>query len=276
MNEIVKVFNSEEFGSVRTITHNGDVWFSAADVCRILDISNPSQALTRLDADEKFTTIISNEGAITGESSMSFVSESGLYSLVLGSRKPNAREFKRWITHDIIPTIRKTGGYIANEDLFINTYLPNVDDNVKALFKLNLQAINQLNQIVDNQRATITSQQKKIEEDKPKVEFADHVADTSDCIDIGTLSKIAKKENIPIGRNRLFEWLRKKDFLMSKGKHKNEPYQRYIDNGWFIVREYIYNTAYGEQIGTKTYVTGKGQMCIIERLRKAYENNELI
>lgn len=276
MNKIIKVFNSEEFGSVRTITHNGDVWFSAIDVCRILDISNPSQALTRLDADEKFTTIISNEGAITGESSMSFVSESGLYSLVLGSRKPNAREFKRWITHDIIPTIRKTGGYVANEDLFINTYLPNVDDNVKALFKLNLQAINQLNQIVDNQRATITSQQKKIEEDKPKVEFADHVADVSDCIDIGTLSKIAKKENIPIERNRLFKWLRKKDFLMSKGKHKNEPYQRYIDNGWFIVREYIYNTAYGEQIGTKTYVTGKGQMCIIERLRKAYENNEIV
>ena len=276
MNEIIKVFESEEFGSVRTITHNGDVWFSAVDVCRILDISNPSQALTRLDVDEKFTTIISNEGAITGESSMSFVSESGLYSLVLGSRKPNAREFKRWITHDIIPTIRKTGGYIANEDLFINTYLPNVDENVKALFKLNLQAINQLNQTIDIQRTTIKTQQKKIEEDKPKVEFADHVADTSDCIDIGTLSKIAKKENIPIGRNRLFEWLRKKDFLMSKGKHKNEPYQRYIDTGWFIVREYIYNTAYGEQIGTKTYVTGKGQMCIIERLRKAYENNELI
>jgi len=276
MNEIIKVFESEEFGSVRTVLIDGEMWFVGKDVAEILGYSNTRDALARhVDNEDKTTVMIPDTGS-NYKSQAVIINESGLYSLILLSKLPKAKEFKRWVTSTILPTIRKTGGYVANEDLFINTYLPNVDDNVKALFKLNLQAINQLNQIVDNQRITISTQQRKIEEDKPKVEFADHVADTSDCIDIGTLSKIAKKENIPIGRNRLFEWLRKKDFLMSKGKHKNEPYQRYIDNGWFVVREYVYNTAYGEQIGTKTYVTGKGQMCIIEKLRNAYENNQIV
>lgn len=108
MNEI-RTFVNEKFGSVRVLEENNEPWFVAADVCRALGVGNPSQALTRLDEDEKLTTLISNEGAATGMSSLSFVSEPGLYSLILGSRKPEAKLFKRWITHDVIPTIRKTG-----------------------------------------------------------------------------------------------------------------------------------------------------------------------
>lgn len=94
---------------------DGEPWFVAADVCKALEIGNPSQALVRLEDDEKFTTLVSNEGAASGTSSMAFVNEPGLYSLVLGSRKPEAKVFKRWITHDVIPSIRKHGAYLAPE-----------------------------------------------------------------------------------------------------------------------------------------------------------------
>lgn len=96
---------------------DGEPWFVAADVCRALEIGNPSQALTRLDEDEKITTLISNEGAAPGKSQMSFINEPGLYTLVLGSRKQEAKAFKRWITHEVIPSIRKHGAYMTPEKL---------------------------------------------------------------------------------------------------------------------------------------------------------------
>ena len=110
MNELT-VFQNDQFGEVRMVLIEDEPWFVAADVCRALDIGNPSQALTRLDEDEKMTTLILNEGAATGKSQMAFINEPGLYSLVLGSRKPEARAFKHWITHEVIPTIRRTGTY---------------------------------------------------------------------------------------------------------------------------------------------------------------------
>lgn len=115
-NSMVKVFESEQFGQMRTLEVEQDVWFATSDVCAALGIKNPSQALSRLDDDEKMTTLISNEGAASGKSQLSFVNEPGLYSLVLGSRKKEAVEFKRWITHDVVPSIRKTGGYIMGQE----------------------------------------------------------------------------------------------------------------------------------------------------------------
>lgn len=112
MNEI-KIFENPVFGSIRTVKRNGEPWFVAADVCKSLELGNPSQAMTRLDVDEK-STLISNEGK-----KFNIVNESGLYTLVLSSRKPEAKLFKRWITHDVLPSIRKTGGY--NTDKIIQT-----------------------------------------------------------------------------------------------------------------------------------------------------------
>lgn len=115
-NSMVKVFENEQFGKMRTLEVGQDVWFATSDVCAALGIKNPSQALSRLDDDEKMTTLILNEGAASGKSQLSFVNEPGLYSLVLGSRKKEAIEFKRWVTHDVIPSIRKTGGYIMGQE----------------------------------------------------------------------------------------------------------------------------------------------------------------
>lgn len=260
MNEIVRVFENKEFGKVRTIILNNEPWLVGKDVAEILGYERGSKAVVD-HVDEEDRQMIDGKtqsqfGLELGQRGGWLINESGLYSLILSSKLPSAKQFKRWVTADVLPTIRKTGGYVSDEELFVNTYLPNVDENTKNLFKLNLQTIRQLNE--------------KIEADKPKVEFAEHVADTSDLIDIGTLAKIAQKENIPIGRNRLFEWLRSKQILMTSGEHKNEPYQKCIDNGWFVLKEYTYKTPYGKEIGVKTYVTGKGQMYIIERLRKDF------
>lgn len=142
-NDAMCVFSNDQFGDVRTMRINGEPWFAAIDVCKALEIGNPSQALTRLDGDERITTLISNEGAVTGKSSMAFVNEFGLYTLILGSRKPEAKAFKRWITHEVIPTIRKTGGYILNADKMADTYLDGYDDETKAALSVLLRSLKQ-------------------------------------------------------------------------------------------------------------------------------------
>ena len=119
MNELT-VFNNEEFGEVRTVTIDGEPWFVAADVCRALDLSNPTIATSRLDEDERAKFNLGRQGDGT------IINESGLYSLVLGSRKPDAKAFKRWVTADILPTIRKTGGYMTDELLAKCQKNPNV------------------------------------------------------------------------------------------------------------------------------------------------------
>lgn len=250
-NQIVKVFENEEFGRVRAVLIDGEPWFVGKDVAMTLGYANYRDALVRhIDLEDKIDGVVIHD-SIGRPQKPILINESGVYSLIFGSNLPNAKFFKRWVTSEVLPTIRKTGTY-----QLMDSYM--IDDPVERAKRW-----------IEEQEEK-KALERKIEEDKPKVEFADHVADTSDLIDMSTLAKLAKKENIKIGRNRLFEWLRDNNYLMSHGKHKNEPYQKYVDNGWFVVREYTYNTAYGEQIGTKTYVTGKGQMGIIEKLRKDF------
>lgn len=250
-NQIVKVFQNEEFGSVRAVLIDGEPWFVGKDVAMTLGYTNYRDALVRhIDLEDKIDGVVIHD-SIGRPQKPTLINESGVYSLIFGSKLPNAKFFKRWVTSEVLPTIRKTGVY-----RLMDSYM--IDDPVERAKRW-----------IEEQEEK-KALERKIEEDKPKVEFADHVADTSDLIDMSTLAKLAKKENIKIGRNRLFEWLRDNKYLMSHGKHKNEPYQKYVDNEWFVVREYTYNTAYGEQIGTKTYVTGKGQMGIIEKLRKDF------
>jgi len=181
-----------------------------------------------------------------------FIPENIFYKLCFKASNSTARKFQNLVTDKILPTIRKTGGYVGDEDLFVDTYLPYADENIKQLFKLNLITIRQLNNKIDYM--------------KPLAAFAETVADSADTIDIGQLAKLAHDENIRIGRNRLFEWLRKQGFLRSN----NEPYQQYMESGWFKVIEQPYNTAYGVKLNIKTLVTGRGQIAIIEKLKKEF------
>jgi len=251
---MIKVFNNPEFGEIRTIVKGGEPWFVGKDVANILGYDRPTKAVQdHVDIDDLDGVPI--QDSIGRMQNTPIINESGLYSLILSSKLKKAKEFKRWVTHDVIPTIRHTGGYVANDDLFISTYLPFADANTKLLFRTTLE--------------TIRKQNKLIEQQKPLVAFANQVTNSKDTIDIGQLAKVVHDEHINIGRNKLFQWLRSKKML----RDNNEPYQSYIDNGYFKVIETIKHTTYGDKIFTKTLVTGKGQAYIVERLRKEFGSN---
>lgn len=245
----IQVFENDQFGAVRVKMINGDPWFAAKDVCDSLGVNNVAKTVASLDDDEKGITTSNTLG---GEQEIWFVSEPGLYSIVLRSRKPEAKQFKRWVTHDVIPTIRKTGGYVHNENLFVETYLPTADDATKKMFGIVLSTLRQQNELIAEQ--------------KPMVEFANHVGNTDDTISVAEMAKLANKENICIGRNRLFAWLREGGMC----DENNVAYQRYIDQGYFKVIEAVKDNYYGARVFPTTRITGKGQRYIIKKLRDEF------
>ncbi|PEM89627.1 phage antirepressor Ant [Bacillus wiedmannii] len=170
MNEL-QVFNNDELGQVRTVMKDGEHWFIAKDVCDILDIKNPRTSTALLDDDEKGVHTMDTLG---GSQEFAVINESGLYSLVLKSRKPQAESFKKWITSEVLPMIRKTGGYVNNDDLFVNTYLAHADEMTKTLFKSTLE--------------TVRKQNEKIAVLEPKAEYHDNVLDSKNSF---TITEIA-------------------------------------------------------------------------------------
>ena len=248
MNEL-QIFKSHEFGEIRTTIQNGEPWFVAADVCKALDIENNRKATNRLDDDEKNTVTLSDGNR--GNPNTTIVNEAGLYSLVLGSRKPEAKAFKRWITHEVLPTIRRTGGYVNSAEAFIEHYLPNADESTRTMFRAQLKAIEELNA--------------KIEADKPKVLFADAVSSSDTTILVGEMAKILKQNGVNIGQKRFFEWLRQNGYLIKrKGSEWNMPTQRSMELGLFEIKESTHIDGNGCNITTKTpKITGKGQQYFI-------------
>lgn len=249
----IKTFTNKEFGTVRTIVKDGEPWFVGKDVAEILGYKETAKAIrTHICDEDKGVSVLDTPG---GQQKITLINESGLYSLILGSKLPKARTFKHWVTSEVLPTIRKTGGYVANDEIFINTYLPNADAQTRELFRLNLSTIRQLNN--------------KIEQDKPLVDFASHIQTSEDCISMNDMAKLAAKNGIKIGRTRLFNFLREKKVLGCKDGHKNMPYQRYIDTQpWFQLKESSYIQNGEVRIGLTPMVTPKGQSGIIRMLRK--------
>lgn len=246
----IKIFENPEFGAVRTTVRDNEPWFVATDVCKALDIGNPSQAISRLDDDEK-VTLTTNEGhsgKLGGAQMLNVISEAGLYSLILKSRKPEAKTFKRWITHDVIPSIRKTGGYIAGQET-----MSDADLMAKALLVAQRQ---------------IEQRDKQITEMQPKALFADSVCASSTSILIGELAKILKQNGVDTGQKRLFAWLRENGYLIRrKGADYNMPSQRSMEMGLFEIKETVVSHADGHTSINKTpKITGKGQVYFVNKL----------
>lgn len=235
MNEL-QIFENKQFGKVRTVLINNEPWFVAKDVCDCLEIVNNRQALTRLDDDEK--GVISNDTP-GGKQNLQAVNEYGLYSLILSSRKREAKQFKRWITHDVIPSIRKTGSYTS-----------------KFAIPQTLSEALQL----------AADQAKQIEIDKPKVLFAESVQVTTSTILIRELAKLISQNGVKVGEKRLFEWLRGKGYLIKKiGADYNKPTQRAMEMGLFKISEHAITHSNGVQTHTTARVTGKGQLYLINK-----------
>jgi len=182
------------------------------------------------------------------------INESGLYSLILGSKLSTAKEFKHWITSEVLPTIRKTGGYVANDKLFIDTYLPGANQQTVMLFEAILGQVRNLN----TEKAKLMADN---EEMKPKAQFADKICKSHDNILLRAMAKLLCDEGFNIGEKRIFSLLRDKKVLMKN----NEPYQTYIDRGYFVVDEYSYETPYGTRLGHTTKITPAGQVWLVNK-----------
>lgn len=247
MNQL-QIFNFES-KDVRVLEINNEPWFVAKDVCDVLEIGNPSQALSRLDDDEK-NTIILNEGI--GNPQKSIVNEPGLYTLILGSRKPEAKQFKRWVTHEVIPSIRKHGAYMT----------PDVIEKVL----LNPDTIIQIATQLKEEQTKRREAEQIIEKQKHKVLFADSVSASNTSILIRELSKLISQNGVSIGEKRLFEWLRTNGYLIKKpGTDYNTPTQRSMELGLFEIKESTINRSNGIQIKKTPKVTGRGQLYFINK-----------
>ena len=233
---------------LRTLTDEaGEPWFVAKDVCDILGHSNVSMALDRLDDDERSKFNLGRQGETN------IVNEAGLYVLVLGSRKPEAHEFKRWVTHEVLPSIRKTGGYIPTSE---------TDDDMTILAK----AVMIGQRTMEAQKRKIAEQQTRIVELEPKARFADAVAASDGTCLVGELAKMLRQNGMDIGQNRLFRLLQADGYLGKSGSNRNVPTQRAMELGLFRIKETTVTHADGHTTVSRTpKVTGKGQRYFIDR-----------
>ena len=251
MENAIKIFENEEFGSVRTMEINGEPYFVGKDVAEILGYANTSKALIdHVDDEDK----LNNETLSSlGQRGGWLINESGLYSLILSSKLPNAKKFKRWVTSEILPAIRKTGSYSIQSKPDSYT----IEDPAARARRWAEE--------YEEKKAL----EAKIEEQKPLVEYAEHIQASKDVIDMKSMAKLASKNGIKIGRNKLFSFLRDRKIL----DRENIPYANYMDKEWFEVVESTYTFSNGEEKITKTtLVKPKGQLGIVRQLKKYYLN----
>lgn len=242
----VKIFNSEEFGAVRTVTINGEPWFVGKDVALALGYSYPQKAVRDHVLEEDRG--VNEMDTPSGRQKLVTINESGLYALIFGSKLDSAQRFKHWVTSEVLPAIRKTGSYQAPQG--------------KELLAL---------AVLEAQK-TIEEQSKAIERMKPKVIFANAVETSHTSILIGGLAKLLRQNGVDTGQKRLFEQLRNEGYLMKTGSSRNMPKQKYVANGFFQIKETVISNPDGSVRMTKTTkVTGKGQQYFLNKYLKNKE-----
>ncbi len=238
-----------ESHQVRTVFMNEQPWFVAKDVCDVLGLTNPSMAIQSLDEDERAKLNLGRQGETN------FVNEPGLYSLILSSRKQEAKQFKRWVIHEVIPSIRKHGAYLTPETLEQTMQDPDF-------------LIGILNGLKNEQEARKKLEQKVIE-DRPKVFFAEALQISEDSILVADLAKLLKQKGFEVGEHRLFRMLREEGYLIKTGSEYNMPTQRSMEMGLFEVKVGHRGSSDGTIKITRTpKVTGKGQAYFINKFLK--------
>lgn len=260
MNDL-QIFKNDEFGQVRTLTIDNEPYFVGKDVASILGYSNPQKAI-RDHVDEEDKTL--NELFTVNGTKGILINESGLYSLILSSKLPNAKKFKRWVTSEILPSIRKHGAYMTDDTL--EKALTSPDFLIKLATELK----------EEKEQRQALEEEKKL--NAPKVVFADAVSTSKTSILVGELSKILKQNGINIGQNRLFSWLRENDYLIKrKGTDWNMPTQKSMDMKLFEIKESTHLNGNGVNVTTKTpKVTGKGQQYFINKFLNEGNNGQAI
>lgn len=254
MNNEIEIFKNEEFGQIRTMLINNEPYFVGKDVAEILGYANPQKAIrTHVDNEDKGVNEMDTPG---GKQEIIVINESGLYSLMLSSKLPNAKKFKRWVTSEVLPSIRKHGAYMTNETL--EEALTSPDFLIKLATELKKEK---------EQRQALEKEQKK---NAPKVLFADAVSGSNTSILIGDFAKILKQNGVKIGQNKLFSWLRENNYLIKRrGSSYNMPTQKSMDLGLFEIKENTITKSDGDTLITMTAkLTGKGQTYFMNKFIK--------
>ena len=248
MNEL-QIFNNEEFGSVRTITKDNKTYFVGNDVAKALGYSETAKAIRTHCKGVSEMDIPTNGGIQT----MKMITEGDIYRPVIKSQLPQAEKFESWVFDNVLPSIRKNGGYIAGQETLS-------DEELMA------RALLVANNKIKERDAIIERQQAKIEADKPKTIFADAVSTSHTSILVGDLAKLICQNGVQIGEKRLFDWLRDNGYLIKCGSSKNMPMQRYVEQGLFEIKESnVQNPDGSVRITKTTKVTGKGQIYFVNK-----------
>lgn len=265
----LQIFKNSEFGEVRVVERDNKPWFVGKDVANILGYSNTRKAIIdHVDEEDKNTVTIRD--GIQGNPNQVVINESGLYSLILSSKLPNAKRFKHWVTSEVLPTIRKHGAYMSSEviekTLLSPDYLIRLATNLKE------------------EKAKRALAEAQIERDKPKVLFADTVSASSQSCLVGELAKLISQEairsgnaSIKIGQNKMFAWLRNNGYLCKSGERKNQPLQQYVEQGLFELKKGSYVDSNGTNVTTTTTkITGKGQIYFTNKFLGVNYANHII
>ena len=247
--ENLQIFKNEEFGEIRTVLISNEPYFVGKDVAEVLGYIEPRSAVSKkVDVEDRGVAKMETP---SGVQEMTVINESGLYALILSSKLPSAKKFKRWVTSEVLPSIRKNGGYIAGQETLS-------DDELMAKALLVAQ-----NKIAERDKR-IDQLLMDNEEMKPKALFADAVSASKTSILIGELAKILKQNGVDIGQNRLFAWMRYNGYLIKSGERYNQPTQYSMEQGLFELKERVVTNPDGSvRMTITTKVTGKGQQYFI-------------
>ena len=249
----LKIFTNEEFGEIRTSVVNSEPMFCLSDICKSLGLSQPSKVKERLNEKGVRTIPTLTSG---GEQNLLYINEPNLYKVIFQSRKESAERFTDWVTSEVLPSIRKNGGYIAGQETLSDEELLS-----KALMVAQRK--------IEEKNNIIAMQDSRIQGMIPKEIFADAVSASHTSILVGDLAKLICQNGVQIGQKRLFEWLRENNFLIKSGASRNMPKQRYVEQGLFEVKESnIQNPDGSVRITKTTKVTGKGQVYFVNKFLK--------
>lgn len=243
-------FSNPEFGIVRALSVEDEPWFVATDVAKILGYGDATHLTRRLDDDEKGLRSVETPG---GAQQLSVITEAGLYNAVLGSKVAGAKAFKRWVTHEVLPALRRDGAYVAADG---------TEDDATLMARALLAAKRQM----DARDARIAELSAENEAMRPKALFADAVAASDGTCLVGELAKMMRQNGVQVGQNRLFGWLRRDGYLGTAGGHRNVPTQRAMEQGLFRIKETAVTHSDGHVTISRTpKVTGKGQRVLLDR-----------
>ena len=243
----IKIFANPSFGDIRiAVNEKGEPLFCLSDVCKILSLSNPSMVKERLDFSnlssiDVTTKSANRHGEFTRTTSMTYIGEANLYRCIFQSKKEEAKAFQNWVVGEVLPQIRKTGGYIPVAK----------EDDEKTLLAKALGIM----------KRTLEEKERLIEEQRPMAELGKQVSGSDENIMVGEMAKILYENGIEIGRKRMFKWLRENGYIF---KQSREPMQKWIERGIMAVKECWISTDHGMELAVTPMITGKGQQHFLQ------------